>query len=103
MYRLSRRAWGRKSDGLEWGAVFSEVTAAMFVCFAMMGSMSARAAQAQGTWKAGLATVVEVAEAQRLLTQAEIDDSLAKLAVWRALLGVAAAQGDLEPFLKQVR
>jgi hypothetical protein len=40
-----------------------------------------------------------VAEAQRLLTQAEIDDSLARLSVWRALVGVAAAQGDLTPVL----
>ena len=29
----------------------------------------------------------EVAEAQRLLTQAEIDDALARLSVWRGLLG----------------
>ena len=31
----------------------------------------------------------------------EIDDALAKLAVWRAMLGVAVAAGDLEPFLRQ--
>jgi outer membrane protein TolC len=64
---------------------------------------AARAAVEQSTarYRAGLATVVEVAEAQRLLAQAEIDDALAKLGVWRALLGVAAASGDLEPFLQQ--
>jgi len=64
---------------------------------------AARAALEQSTarYQAGLATVVEVAEAQRLLAQAEIDDALAKLGVWRALLGVAAAAGDLEPFLQQ--
>jgi len=64
---------------------------------------AARAALEQSTarYQAGLATVVEVAEAQRLLAQAEIDDALAKLGVWRALLGVAAASGDLEPFLRQ--
>lgn len=62
---------------------------------------AARAAEQQATarYKAGLGAVIEVAEAQRLLTQAEIDDSLAKLNVWRALLAVAAAQGDLQPFL----
>ncbi len=62
---------------------------------------AARAAeqQASARYKAGLGTIVEVAEAQRLLTQAEIEDSLARLAVWRALLGVAAAQGNLDPFL----
>lgn len=64
---------------------------------------AARAAeqQAAARYRAGLGTVVEVAEAQRLLTQAEIDDSLAKLNIWRALLIQAAAQGDLQPFLAQ--
>jgi outer membrane protein TolC len=45
---------------------------------------------------------VEVAEAQRILSQAEIDDALAKLDIWRALLGIATAAGDLQPFLQQV-
>jgi outer membrane protein TolC len=64
---------------------------------------AARAAeqQAQARYRAGLGAVIEVAEAQRLLTQAEIEDSLAKLGVWRALLAAAAAEGDLDPFLKQ--
>ena len=64
---------------------------------------AARAAvdQSSARYKAGLATIVEVADAQRLLAQAEIDDALAKLSVWRAMLGVAVAAGDLEPFLRQ--
>jgi neutral ceramidase len=62
MYRLSRRALRRKSDGSGWGTVFWEVTAAMFVCFAMIGSAPARAAETKGTWKAGLATVVTTPE-----------------------------------------
>jgi len=63
---------------------------------------AARAAelQASARYKAGLGTVLEVAEAQRLLTQAETDDGLARLGVWRALLALAAAEGDLGPFLK---
>ena len=56
-------------------------------------------AQANAQYRAGLATIVALAEAQRLLAQAEIDDSLARLGVWRALLGVAAAEGDLASFL----
>jgi outer membrane protein len=56
--------------------------------------------QASARYKAGLGTVVEVAEAQRLLTQAEIDDALARLSIWRALLAVAAAEGNLDSFLK---
>jgi outer membrane protein TolC len=64
---------------------------------------SARAAEQQATarYRAGLTTIVEIAEAQRLLTQAEIDAALARLQIWRALLAVAAAQGDLQPFLDQ--
>jgi outer membrane protein TolC len=63
---------------------------------------AARAAEQQATarYNSGLGNIVEVAEAQRLLAQAEIDDSLARLAVWRALLAIAATQGDLEPFLQ---
>jgi hypothetical protein len=45
--------------------------------------------------------LIEVADAQRLVTQAEIEDSIARLAVWRAILGMRMAEGDLEPFLQQ--
>jgi outer membrane protein len=64
---------------------------------------AARATEQQATarYKAGLGNITEVAEAQRLLTQAEIDDSLARLGVWRALLGIAAAQGDITEFLQR--
>ena len=55
--------------------------------------------QATARYRAGLGNITEVAEAQRLLTQAEIDDSLARLGIWRALLGLAAVEGDLTPFL----
>ena len=64
---------------------------------------AARAAtqQAIARYESGLATIDQVAEAQRLLTQAEIDDALAHLGVWRALLGVATAAGDLQPFIME--
>lgn len=58
-------------------------------------------AQANAQYRAGLTSMVAVAEAQRLLAQAEIDDSLAKLAVWRALLQRQIAQGDISSFLKE--
>jgi len=54
-------------------------------------------------YKYGLATVTEVADAQRLLTQAEIENSVARLNVWRALLVAARLQGDLKPFLARVK
>lgn len=65
---------------------------------------AARAAheQAQVRYRSGLTGIVEVADAQRQLAQAEIDDSLARLGVWRALLALATAQGDLTPFLEAV-
>ena len=65
---------------------------------------AARAAtdQAAARYQSGLGNIDEVAEAQRLLSQAEIDDALARLSVWRALLGVATAAGDLQPFLSEV-
>jgi outer membrane protein TolC len=57
--------------------------------------------QARARYDSGLGNIAEVAEAQRLLTQAEIDDALARLSIWRGLLGVAVAAGDLEPFLTE--
>jgi outer membrane protein TolC len=62
---------------------------------------AARATEQQATarYQSGLAIIVEVADAQRLLTKAEIDDAIAKLSVWRGLLLVSAAEGDIEPFL----
>jgi outer membrane protein TolC len=59
--------------------------------------------QAEARYHAGLTTLVEVADAQQLLVQADIDDSVAKLAVWRALLAKTFAQGDLQPFLDTAR
>jgi outer membrane protein TolC len=59
--------------------------------------------QANARYRSGLGTIVEVAETERILTQAEIDDALARLSVWRALLEVAVANGDLQPFLQQTR
>jgi len=54
-------------------------------------------------YEAELTTVTEVAEAQRLLAQAEVEDALARLGVWRAHLAEAKAKGDLKPFLDLVR
>jgi outer membrane protein TolC len=56
--------------------------------------------QQQVRYRSGLATVVDVAAAEGVLAQAEGDDGIARLGVWRAELGVAAAQGDLQPFLQ---
>jgi hypothetical protein len=46
---------------------------------------------------------VEVADAESLLAQAEMEDAIARLNLWRGLFNVAYAQGDLEPFLAVLR
>jgi outer membrane protein TolC len=60
-------------------------------------------AQARARYDAGLASIVEVAEAQNLLASAEYQDALARVDVWRARLAVAVARGDLAPFIDRVR
>jgi outer membrane protein TolC len=59
--------------------------------------------RARARYDSGLANITEVAEAQHLLAQAEADDAVARLAVWRALLAQAQAAGDLTPFLDRLR
>jgi len=65
---------------------------------------SARTAvdQATARYRSGLAPIDDVAQARRLLLQAQIDDALAHLTVWRARLQLAAARGDIQPFLDEV-
>ena len=87
-----------------WNAAVATLTGARAVAANTPVQVSAaRAAsdQAAARYRAGLGNIDEVAEAQRLLTQAEIDDVLARLGVWRSLLGVAIAAGDLQPFLTE--
>ncbi|MGH7781219.1 MAG: TolC family protein [Candidatus Binataceae bacterium] len=66
---------------------------------------AARATQLQDTarYRGGLATVVDVAEANRILTQAEVDSAVARVNVWRAMLLLARAVGDLDPLLTEIR
>ena len=61
---------------------------------------AARQSEAQATarYRAGLASIVEVADAQSLLAQAEVQDQIARIDVWRALLAQAVARGTLDPF-----
>ncbi len=64
---------------------------------------SARTAiqQATARYQSGLAPIDDVAQAQRLLVQAQIDDGLARLSVWRAMLQVASARGDIQPVVAE--
>ena len=56
--------------------------------------------QSKARYQSSLATLVEVADAENLLAQAEMDDAIARLNVWRELFGVAYAQGDVQSFLQ---
>jgi outer membrane protein len=58
-------------------------------------------AQATARYKAGLAAIDDVAQAQRLLVQADMDNSIARLNVWRAFLKLQYIRGDLQPFLQE--
>jgi len=58
--------------------------------------------QQRARFQSGLATVVDVAAAESVLVQAETDDAVARLNTWRSLAAVAAARGDLAPFLAQL-
>jgi outer membrane protein len=59
--------------------------------------------QSRARYNASLAPLVEVADAEALLSQAEMDDAVARLSLWRSLFAVASAQGDLQPFLDVLR
>lgn len=56
--------------------------------------------QSRARYDAGLASIIEVADAQRLLLQAEVGDAVARLGVWRALVADAAARGEITDLLK---
>jgi outer membrane protein TolC len=57
--------------------------------------------QATARYRAGLTPIDDVAQAQRLLVAAQIDDSIARLNVWRAFLRLQYIRGDLQPFLQE--
>jgi outer membrane protein TolC len=59
--------------------------------------------QARARYDAGLTSIVDVADAQHLLAQAEYQDAAARVDVWRALLAQAAAGGSLAPFVERLR
>jgi outer membrane protein TolC len=64
-----------------------------------LAAARASESQSQAQYRASLTTIVQVAQAESLLTQAEIEDAQARLNVWRALVTVAASQGDIQPLL----
>lgn len=59
--------------------------------------------QVTARYKAGLIGILEVADAQRAVSNAEIEDALARLSIWRAKLAIATAEGDLSGFLAEAK
>jgi outer membrane protein TolC len=53
-------------------------------------------------YETGLSTIAEVAEAERLLTIAQVQAAIARIGVWQALLAASNTRGDIQPFLQQV-
>lgn len=53
-------------------------------------------------YSAGLTDMVSLAEAEKALAEAEVEDALAQVDVWRSILALGYAQGDLQPFLQLV-
>ncbi|HEX7476598.1 MAG TPA: TolC family protein [Polyangiales bacterium] len=70
---------------------------------AALTSATAAQTQARARYDAGLTSILDVADAQRALAQAELDDVTARLDVQRAALLLARAQGDLAPFVDHLR
>ena len=64
-----------------------------------LGAAQQSESQARARYQAGLASLVEVADAQSLLAQAEYQDQIARVEIWRALLAEGAARGDLAAFV----
>ncbi|HEY9759603.1 MAG TPA: TolC family protein [Oculatellaceae cyanobacterium] len=53
-------------------------------------------------YSTGLTNMVSLADAERALAEAQVEDALAQVEVWRSILHLAYAQGDLKPFLQVV-
>ena len=64
-----------------------------------LAAARATESQSRARYQASLTTIIEVADAEGLLAQAQMADAVARINVWRGLFGVAYAQGDLQPLL----
>ena len=97
------RTGARSRDGVVPSGLLRRGCICLAACLALVaGAAQAAAKQAAARYDAGLGNIDAVAEAQRLVAQAEIDEALARLGVWRGLLAVAAAAGDIQPFLEEL-
>ncbi|HEY9756303.1 MAG TPA: hypothetical protein V6C97_14140, partial [Oculatellaceae cyanobacterium] len=57
--------------------------------------------QAEARYRTGLGSVAQVAQANETLAQSRVQEAIARVGVWRALLSVASVHGDLKPLLAE--
>jgi outer membrane protein TolC len=50
-------------------------------------------------YSVGLTNMVSLAQAEKALAEAEVENAVAQLDVWRSILALAYVQGDLKPFM----
>lgn len=53
-------------------------------------------------YSTGLTNMVSLAEAEKALVEAQVEDAMAQVEVWRSILALAYIQGDLRPFMQLV-
>jgi outer membrane protein TolC len=58
--------------------------------------------RARTRYRAGLASIADVAETENVLTETLVEQAVARVGVWKALLAQSDARGDMQPFLAQV-
>jgi outer membrane protein TolC len=57
--------------------------------------------QAEARYRTGLGSVAQVAQANETLAQSRVQEAIARVGVWRALLSVASVHGDIRPLLSE--
>jgi outer membrane protein TolC len=68
----------------------------------MVAAARVREIKVFNRYSTGLTNMVDLAEAEKALASANVEDALAHIDVWRAILHLAYVQGDLQPFLQLV-
>lgn len=57
--------------------------------------------QAEARYRVGLSSVAQVAEANQVLAQSRMQEAVAEVGIWRAMLDIASVHGDLKPILAE--
>jgi hypothetical protein len=68
----------------------------------LVDAAEVREIQVLKRYSIGLTNMVALAEAEKSLAEAQVEDAVAQVEVWRSILSLAYVQGDLKPFLQVV-